>query len=438
MNFSFVQITDHHITASDAELLEGFSSRHALRAVLAHISQNVGKHADFIVSTGDLVESPSEASYQGFLQLLHTRDGFSEAPGPLLISPGELHEFPMYVLPGNHDDRSDFFKYLFPRSPASSLMNLSFVHKGVQFICLDWGTQSKANAHPDMLSFLAQSLELGLPSIILMHHQPVPIGSRWLDDFIANDIDQFWKTVSGKHVLGIFCGHVHISYEKIVQGIPVFGLRSTSYSFVLQDEPLACLLYDPIIAWLPCKTACSPPGSSKCLCSPAAKCRTGFHKREEPVTAQIPDKITINAHVFSIVGVYGGELFTPQSVGILPLPAMTSCWRGYVCHYKVRDDTLILDELQVSIQTIPLPGSEQALSSQVAPLINEVQPSGKRSSFNTIYENLNLDIPFTGSLFAGDGFIQSLYVHMGFQPAWKYETVFELILRMERCKRFRI
>lgn len=33
---------------------------------------------------------------------------------------------------------------------------------------------------------------------------------------------------------------------------------------------------------------------------------------------------------------------------------------------------------------------------------------------------------FTGGILVADGFIHNLYVHMGFQPAWKYETVFEL------------
>jgi hypothetical protein len=33
---------------------------------------------------------------------------------------------------------------------------------------------------------------------------------------------------------------------------------------------------------------------------------------------------------------------------------------------------------------------------------------------------------FTGGILIAQGFIQQLYVHMGFHPAWKYETVYEL------------
>ena len=34
---------------------------------------------------------------------------------------------------------------------------------------------------------------------------------------------------------------------------------------------------------------------------------------------------------------------------------------------------------------------------------------------------------YTGGLLIADGFIQDLYVHMGFHPAWKYTNVVELV-----------
>lgn len=242
MNFSFIQITDHHLTESDTILLDGFSTRYAFRSVLKHIAQNTGGQVDFIVSTGDIVENPTEFSYQSFLQMINARNIDAEVPGPVLISAEGLQDMPMYLLPGNHDDRNNFFKYLFPKSSSTHLMNASFAHKGIQFICLDFGPHSKATAHSETLDFLSQSLNVNSSSVILMHHQLINIGSRWLDEFIADDIHKFWDILSGHHVLGIFCGHIHTTYEKIINNIPVFGLRSTACPFVMQDEPLACLL----------------------------------------------------------------------------------------------------------------------------------------------------------------------------------------------------
>lgn len=242
MDFSFIQITDHHLTESDTVFLNGFSTRHAFRSVLRHISQNTSVQADFIVSTGDIVEDPTELAYQEFLQMVHAVHASAEMPGPIHISIEGLQEFPSYLLPGNHDDRNYFFKYLYPKTSSARLMNAAFTHKGIQFICLDLGPASKAVVHLETLGFLSHSLNTNLPCVILMHHQLVEIGSRWLDDFIADDIHKFWDILNGHHVLGIFCGHIHTTYEKVINDIPVFGLRSTACPFVLQDEPLACLM----------------------------------------------------------------------------------------------------------------------------------------------------------------------------------------------------
>ena len=146
------------------------------------------------------------------------------------------------------------------------------------------------------------------------------------------------------------------------------------------------------------------------------------------MTAQMHDIILINEKVFSIVGVYGGELFKPQSVGITPFSVITSCWRGYVCQYKVSNDKLLLDELQVFTRMESVPTQEQTFVTQKAPSIKGVSPTGNHPIFNNFYEGVELEIPFTGNILAGDGFIQSLYVHMGFHPAWKYQTVLELTI----------
>ena len=56
----------------------------------------------------------------------------------------------------------------------------------------------------------------------------------------------FWDALAAPavrgRILGVISGHVHITYEKLVRGIPVFGLRSTAFPFALLDEPLYALL----------------------------------------------------------------------------------------------------------------------------------------------------------------------------------------------------
>lgn len=240
MHFSFVQITDHHLCETETTLTSGYSTAYALRATLRHIAEHVAEYIDFVVSTGDLVDAPTEKSYQNLCQMLDLRL-ISPAPGPQLVTCEGLQSFPMYFLPGNHDDRGTFFRHLFPQTPLTPLMNVAFQHKGVQFICLDWGPQDKAVAHPEMLDFLAHTLQKNLPAILLMHYHLLPVGCRWVDQLLPDEDEAFWKIVKAQQVLGLFCGHAHVTYEKEVLGIPVYGLRSTAPQFVLQDEPLLCL-----------------------------------------------------------------------------------------------------------------------------------------------------------------------------------------------------
>jgi 3',5'-cyclic-AMP phosphodiesterase len=240
MSFSFVHITDLHLTETETILRRGFSPAFALRSVLHHIAEHAAAQIDFIVSTGDLVEPATDAAYQNLLQMLNLKD-VSGAPGPQRVTIEGLQDFPMYFLPGNHDDRGPFFRHLFPQTPPMRLMNAVFHHKGIQFICLDWGPQAKAVAYSETLNFLANALKSNIPSIVLMHHHILPVGSRWLDNFIMDGEEQFWELLKGYPVLGIFCGHVHLTYETQSRGIPVFGLRSTAFPFALQDEPLITL-----------------------------------------------------------------------------------------------------------------------------------------------------------------------------------------------------
>jgi 3',5'-cyclic-AMP phosphodiesterase len=244
MSYSFVQITDHHLCESEAQLLHGYSPAYAFRQVLRHIAEHVAPQVDFLVTTGDLVEVATDEAYWHLAQMLQVQV-VSPAPGPALITLEGLQAFPLYFLPGNHDDRTAFFHQLFAGTPHMPLMNVNFHHKGVQFICLDWGPQAKAMNRPELLTFLERCLQEGLPSVLLTHHHLVPVGCRWLDTFLPDETsaEAFWQIVTRyqAHVLGIFSGHAHVTYEQVVNGISVFGLRSTAPQFVLQDEPLFCL-----------------------------------------------------------------------------------------------------------------------------------------------------------------------------------------------------
>jgi hypothetical protein len=132
------------------------------------------------------------------------------------------------------------------------------------------------------------------------------------------------------------------------------------------------------------------------------------------MTAQMSDSFLLEEKKFLLVGVNGSGLFNPSDHNMQPLPRITSCWRGYVCTYKVLQNELLLDSLLINLD-------------HEGPAIKDIPPVfSNQGTFNNTYSDLDLHMDFTGDLLIAQGFIQQLYVHMGFHPAWKYETVFEL------------
>ena len=243
-DFSFIHITDHHLLESAEELREGFSPGHALRMVMRHIAEHAADKANFIISTGDLVEPPTEQAYRCAIELLGIRTPVP-LPGPLKVNVEGLSQYPLYFLPGNHDDRELLNRHLFPGSKPQNLYNFTFVHKAVQFVFMDWGPESKAFFFPETREFLLEALQSELPSVIVCHQHVKPIGSRWLDRFIADNVDEFWEIITKpgikEKILGILCGHVHITYEEEYRGIQILGLRSTAYPFAKTDEIMLIL-----------------------------------------------------------------------------------------------------------------------------------------------------------------------------------------------------
>ncbi len=257
MMFTWIQITDHHLPASEAQLTRGYSPWHAFRAVMRHIAAH---HADvdFIVSTGDLVDGGTDAEYQHLREALGIRET-SAPPGPqrvnfveTLQSPSDaqrrdatsIRDMPMYFLPGNHDTRDNFFRNMFPSSDLRAL-NVAFMHKGVQFVCVDWGAANKAVPSQGMFDFLARALQSDAPSIILTHHHVTPAGMAYVDSFLADELDEFARLIAGRSVLAIFNGHTHATFEGELAGVPVFGLRSTMFSFAFEDGKLLAVLRPP-------------------------------------------------------------------------------------------------------------------------------------------------------------------------------------------------
>lgn len=143
------------------------------------------------------------------------------------------------------------------------------------------------------------------------------------------------------------------------------------------------------------------------------------------MTAQISDLFKYKGCQFQLVAFSDCEPFDPKAFGYRPVMASTACYRGYVCEYKVDNDSLLLNALRISHQENDLPVSQK----KRPPDLNGVKASVSEQSFfgRWVFQDLNMPLNYSGGLILGQGFIKALYVHMGFHPAWKYEEVHELV-----------
>ena len=180
------------------------------------------------------------------------------------------------------------------------------------------------------------------------------------------------------------------------------------------------------------------------------------------MTAQINDRFRYRNGNYSLAGISKGELFDISVFDLSPTMASTACWRGYRAVFAISQSRLVLDSLSVNLiredkqyfpgghrakRRLNLPvirgGDDyQRYRSEQGPVINGIMPSFSRAPdgvastkeflakfhlFNNHYEGLNCHLEYSGGVLLAQGFIWTLYVHMGFHPAWKYENVIELI-----------
>ena len=135
------------------------------------------------------------------------------------------------------------------------------------------------------------------------------------------------------------------------------------------------------------------------------------------MTGQIPDTVIYDKKPFKLVGVKGEGLFEPLDFGLIPKSPHTANWRGFISTYEVVEKVLFFKDLEVSIKD----------ERKIYPEINGIKPEIRKEGLIYLdYKNISLKTNFIGTLLIATDFIDSMYVHMGFQSPLSFETVIEL------------
>src|SRR5215469_9574786 len=192
----FIQVSDTHLFEDAAAKLWDVAPDRALDAAVEALAGLDGKPS-FVLVTGDCSADGSEASY--------------------LRLAGKLQRLgaPVYYIPGNHDDAQRMARLLAGRAinPGDKLMQ-DFDAEGWRFILLDssvpdqdWGALGK-----EQLQWLRDALaqRQAMPTMVVVHHNPLPIGSAWLDTMTIADADELLPILdAAPQVRAVLFGHIH-------------------------------------------------------------------------------------------------------------------------------------------------------------------------------------------------------------------------------------
>jgi 3',5'-cyclic AMP phosphodiesterase CpdA len=236
------QITDTHIKEGGRTAYDGkVDTARALRSCIAHLN-GLDPKPDVVLLTGDLVDQGRKQEYAALARLL----------APLSI--------PLYVIPGNHDERGalrDAFAdedYL----PAGEFLHYAVDRFPVRLVGLD--TTVPGAPHGEMcaarLAWLDETLRRvpERPTIVFMHHPPFLTGIGHMDVQNCRGGDAL-AAVLHRHpqVVRLLCGHVHRSIQAVWHGIGASIAPSHSHAVALDLrtggpsaftlEPPACHLH---------------------------------------------------------------------------------------------------------------------------------------------------------------------------------------------------
>ncbi len=217
--FVLAQISDLHITDGPKGEVAAANLKRALQRVASY-------RPDAIIATGDLVNDAQSEEYA--------------ALGPLLADPPA----PLYLLPGNHDDR-DFIRATFPHHaylPKGGLLSYAIEDFPIRIVALDQMTPEKTGgvfeeAHARWLD-KTLSAAPGTPTVVALHHHPFPTHDL-LFDTIGLDGREAFAEVIGRHpqVELVIAGHHHRVAQGYVAHAPALIAPSTAYTFSLALQP---------------------------------------------------------------------------------------------------------------------------------------------------------------------------------------------------------
>ena len=219
-----IQISDLHLYESEKSLMDmgsfssPFSTEQSFQTIKKQLLQQDKK--GLVIISGDIAQEPSKQAYQRIAKLLH------DIP------------LPCYCIAGNHDKPEYLKRYL----NSQNLHTVDYIDKeNWRIIFLDTSKSGCPDGHlsTKQLMQLEERLDTEQHVLIAMHHHPVPIHSKWMDDIRLQEPENFLRIINQHpQIKAVIFGHIHQAFDEIHNNIRYLGSISTGIQFIPNQEDM--------------------------------------------------------------------------------------------------------------------------------------------------------------------------------------------------------
>ena len=221
------QITDTHIRPKGKLMHHMVHTARSLRRCIERL-EALDPRPDVVVATGDLVDRGKVKEYRRLRKIL------------------DRLTIPLFVIPGNHDDRDALraafrdHAYLPPDGP----LHYAIEALPMRLIGLD-STRSRRRPGGELdrerLDWFDTALaaELKRPTFVFLHHPPFDIGVAPVDAHGFRHAGRFREIVErNPQIVGIACGHIHRFFSTRIGNANAITSPSTAPQLVVRHSPL--------------------------------------------------------------------------------------------------------------------------------------------------------------------------------------------------------
>jgi 3',5'-cyclic AMP phosphodiesterase CpdA len=216
------QVSDMHLMAGGKLAYGVVDTAAHFRRCIAHI-QALPQPPDVVVMTGDLVDGGKPEQYALLREII----------APLSM--------PVYLIPGNHDDR-EALRAAFPDhaylNQFPPFIQYAIEEHELRIVAVDTVIPGQAGGElcAQRLEWLALTLATApqRPTLLLMHHPPFATGIGFMDEIGLANPEALAQVVS-KHaqIERILCGHLHRPIQARFAGTLACTAPSTAHQITL-------------------------------------------------------------------------------------------------------------------------------------------------------------------------------------------------------------